>query len=206
MKIKNKTGSAPVHIPVLNNLDLTCLGEKMLLLEKAGETRVHIEAGDGHLTPIFGFGPDQLKCLWKINGMDLEVHLLLEKPASFIKPYMHAGADALLLPVEAGPAILPLLQQIRNTHSKREKPMRTGISLFPGSPVSLLEPFLSNVDIVILHSVHPGCERQVLTPEMESRVMSVKRMMKKSGITVELLIEGALNNDRLIDEVTGVEC
>src|SRR5688572_10351521 len=56
-----------------------------------------------------------------------------------------------------------------------------GISLKPGTPFSEVEPYLDQVDLVLIMTVEPGYGGQPFIPEMMEKVRTAVRLRKANG-------------------------
>jgi len=121
---------------------------------------------DGHFVPNLTFGPQTVKALRETSEMFFDVHLMLDNPDAFIDAFADAGADQITIHVEPDFPVAETLQRIA------ERGLRRGVVLNPGTPADEAEPFLEQVDIVLLMTVQPGFGgqsfREDVLPKMET--------------------------------------
>ena len=90
------------------------LKEQIQLVEKLGINRLHIDVMDGHFVPNFTFGPFILKAIRKLTKSHLETHLMMSNPEKYIKDFVEAGADTLIIHTEASNNIKRDLMAIKD--------------------------------------------------------------------------------------------
>ena len=56
---------------------------------------------DGHFVPNITFGPDTIAAFRKATKLPLDVHLMIERPDQYVGRFMDAGADHLIVHLEA---------------------------------------------------------------------------------------------------------
>jgi ribulose-phosphate 3-epimerase len=98
----------------------------------------------------------------------------------YLEAFAKAGADLITAHMEAGPHIHRTLQAIRALGKK------VGVTLNPGTSVSLLEPVIGMVDLVLVMSVNPGFGGQAFIPEAVDRVRAIRAMARGKGLRIEV--------------------
>ena len=101
--------------------------------------------------------------------------------------FAEAGADILTVHPEAGPHTHRSLQLIKSLGKK------AGISLNPGTPVSVAEPMLGEVDLVLVMSVNPGFGGQSFIPGALDKIAALRDMIDRGGRTIDLEVDGGIN-------------
>ena len=103
--------------PSLLSADFSILKEQIQLVEDLGIDRLHIDVMDGHFVPNFTFGPFILKAIRKLTKSHLETHLMMSNPDKYIKEFIDAGADTLIIHTEASNHIEKDLLDIKKNGS-----------------------------------------------------------------------------------------
>ena len=70
--------------PSLLSADFSRLGEAIKTVEDAGVTMLHVDVMDGHFVPNITFGPIIVKAIRKLAKSDLDVHLMISDPATYL--------------------------------------------------------------------------------------------------------------------------
>lgn len=171
--------------------DFRRLGEQIAEAEAAGVDWLHVDVMDGHFVPNITMGPFIVEWCRKASKLPLDVHLMIEEPERYIEPFAKAGASGLTVHVETCPDMHNTLKQIKALGC------RAGIVLNPETPVNELNPFLSEADLVLVMSVHPGYSGQKFMPEAIRRVAEVRKKLDALGSSAWLEVDGGISTETL---------
>lgn len=175
--------------------DLSVLGTEIRRLEGTGVALAHFDIMDGSFCPMMTFGAPVVKAVK--TSLIKDVHLMVENPLEKLAAFVDAGADILTIHAEACRDPHYVLQEMR----KMSAGVARGIALNPGTPVSVLEPVLDEVEMVVLLAVHPGRSGQAFIHSTARRMESVLKMISSSGRPVMTCIDGGISKKN-IDEVS----
>ncbi len=166
--------------PSILAADFSRLGEEVRDVVQAGADWIHMDVMDGHFVPNITIGPDVLKGLRRWTDRPFDVHLMISPVDLYLEAFAKAGADLITAHMEAGPHIHRTLQAIRALGKK------VGVTLNPGTSVSLLEPVIGMVDLVLVMSVNPGFGGQAFIPEAVDRVRAIRAMARGKALRIEV--------------------
>ena len=65
--------------------------------------------------------------------------------------------------------------------------------LKPNSKINLIEKHLKNIDLVLIMSVEPGFGGQKFMPEVLEKTKSIKEIIEKNNLKVDIEIDGGIN-------------
>ena len=175
--------------PSILSADFAHLGDAVQAVERAGVDWVHVDVMDGHFVPNLTFGPKMVADLHKATALPLDVHLMIERPDDWVDRYVEAGATYVVVHIEA-------VKDVRGTLARiRKRGARAGLTLNPETPVDAVIPFLSDIDLLLVMSVHPGFGGQKFIESALDKVRLVRRALDERKVNADLEVDGGIKVD-----------
>ena len=177
--------------PSILSADFTQLGDQMKQAEKAGADWFHIDVMDGHFVPNLSMGPALVKACQRATDLPLDVHLMIEEPDRYLDKFAAAGASTLTVHIETCPDMDKTQNMIHDLGCK------AGITLKPGTSADTIQPYLKNVDLVLVMSVNPGFSGQSFLPEVLPKINQIRKMLDDINPDVLIEVDGGINSETI---------
>ena len=179
----------PIIAPSILASDFAKLGEEARAVAAAGADWLHIDVMDGHFVPNITIGPDVVKALRPHAKIPFDVHLMISPVDLHLEAFAKAGANWISVHPEAGPHLHRTLRRIR------ELGARPGVVLNPGTPASVIEPVIEDIDLILVMSVNPGFGGQSFIGSQLRKIEALRRMIDASGQEIVLEVDGGVTTD-----------
>ncbi len=166
--------------PSILSADFGKMAEAVQNLDKWQADLIHCDVMDGVFVPNLTFGMDMVKALRKYTNGILDVHLMIIKPERYVPQFLAAGADVVTFHPDASEDVAGALKAIRDAGKK------CGLVLNPDKPLSLIEPYLDDIDVVIIMGVYAGFGGQSFIPETMDKIRATKKLIGNRNIEIEM--------------------
>lgn len=181
--------------PSILAADFSCLGSQIHVLEQEKMEFLHIDVMDGMFVPSISFGMPVITSLRKVTDLFFDVHLMVQEPIRYVKEFREIGADGITVHYEACEDLDATIRAIRDSGAK------AAVSICPETPVSVLEPYLAQVDMILVMGVHPGFGGQSLIPETLDKIKQLREIRKEKKFHYLIEIDGGVNQENLAEVV-----
>jgi ribulose-phosphate 3-epimerase len=165
--------------------DLTNLAAEVRRVEPFSE-RFHIDVCDGHYCPELLFFPSLVEQLRPHTALPFEVHLMATDPSLWARRFGAAGADIIVFAWDTTDDAKQLIDEIHH------EGQQAGISLRIAEPLSLIEPMLDELDVLIICATDMGIKGASMDPAIPDKIRAARDLIAARGSNTVLEVDGGI--------------
>jgi ribulose-phosphate 3-epimerase len=173
--------------PSILAADFSRLGEHVRETERAGADRIHIDVMDGHFVRNLSMGVPIVASLRPVTKLPLETHMMVADPDLFLRAFIDAGSDSILVHWEGNSNLHRTVTSVRTLRK------RVGVAINPGTPAAVLEEILPEVDQVLVMTVDPGFGHQQFLRTTLPKISRVRDMIDRLNPRCDLEVDGGID-------------
>jgi ribulose-phosphate 3-epimerase len=182
-------------VPSILSADFARLGQQVQEASQSGAGRIQVDVMDGHFVPNITVGPLIVEAIRPFSTVPIEAHLMIEQPELYIPQFAKAGADYIIVHVEACIHLHRTVQQIH------DEGKLAGVALNPATPIVTLEEILPYADMILVITVNPGFGGQQFIPTMLPKIRRLKVMMEEHRVDLDIEVDGGIHEATIADAV-----
>lgn len=179
----------PKIAPSILSADFMNLQAQIGLIEDAGAGYIHVDVMDGHFVPNLTIGVPVVAQLARIARIPLDVHLMISNPLEQLPWYLKAGAHMITMHVEALQSMQDTKRAIEIVH---EAGAKVALAVKPHTAVSVLEPVIDRLDMILVMSVEPGFSGQSYIEGSDAKVAQVVQMARAANAAPLIEVDGGI--------------
>lgn len=172
--------------PSILAADFKVLGQEMKKTEENGAAYIHFDVMDGMFVPSISFGMPVLASIHDATEQFMDAHLMVQEPIRYVEAFQNAGADSVTVHLEACEDVKTTLDKIHACG------MKAGLAVNPETDVKELVPYLEDVEMILIMSVHPGFGGQKFIPESLDKIREVRAMLNEKNLETDIQVDGGI--------------
>ncbi len=169
------------------NADFGQLGDEVERATAAGVDSIHLDVMDGHFVDNLTFGPVVVEAVRPHSALPFHSHLMISRPLAYAERFAQAGSDLIVFHVEANDEPRAVIAEIERAGK------RAGIALNPETPADAVLPWLDQVDLLLVMTVHPGWGGQAFLHDVVPKLRALREEVDRRGLELPIGVDGGVN-------------
>ncbi|MCE7897680.1 MAG: hypothetical protein DPW11_03280 [bacterium] len=170
--------------PIIMESDLDVVREKIDLLRSTGESRVHIDIGDGLFSDLLSISPADLQEI-NFGEISLDMHLLVDDPTEYIEECVALKPKRLIAQIERMGSQVRYLETVKDYGTD----VLGGLALKIETPIEAIErEALSLAGAIILLEIPPGTSGSKFDMRVLPKIKELRKIY--SG---QIIVDGGIN-------------
>ena len=172
-------------LPSIFGANILSLQDELRFLEEENTEILHVDLMDGTFVNNIAFGPNQISAMKKASKMTFDVHMMLANPERHIDDVINTGVEMISVHYESTPHVHFILQKIKKAGRK------AGVVINPGTPESVLEYLLDDIDYILIMTINPGQPGQTFIEKSLGKIKKTREMI--AGRHIQIEVDGGVN-------------
>ncbi len=155
--------------------------------ERNNVSMIHLDCMDGKFVKNTTYDSFEVEKINKQTNIKLDVHLMILSPENEIINYINANSDMITFHYEATSSVKETIDLIKKHNVK------CGISIKPDTNVEVLNPYLKDLDLILVMSVEPGKGGQKFMEQSLDKIKYLKNIKDTHNFKYLISVDGGIN-------------
>ena len=188
--------SAPVARPPqisasILNADFAALGDEVERAARGGVDSIHLDVMDGHFVPNLTMGPVVVEAVRPRTPLPFHSHLMISEPLRYVEAFANAGSDLVVFHVEADDEPREVIERIHRTGRA------AGLAINPETPAEAAHPYLEEIDLLLVMTVHPGFGGQAFIADVLPKLSALRAEADRRSLDLPIAVDGGVNEETI---------
>ena len=172
------------------SISLLSIKDRIEFIKKINDCNIdyiHIDVMDKTFVDNVAYSMEEIREINEISNKKLDVHLMVNDPFKYIDNLRDMNIEYITFHVEIDKDINKLIDIVHGMGYK------CGLAINPNTNIDALEPYISNIDLILVMSVMPGYGGQLFINSIYNKLESLRNKYKNITISVD----GGINQDNI---------
>ncbi len=163
---------------------------------------IHLDIMDNRFVPNFTFDFKRAIEIIEFSKLPIDAHLMIEDPDTIAPKYAQTGCNSVSFHFEAAKNCRQTIADIKSNGAK------VGIAIKPATPLSAIEEFIDEIDMLVVMTVEPGFGGQTFMSDQMFKVSQARSKINSSkGEPVILQVDGGISLTTILEAASaGANC
>lgn len=160
----------------------------LIKINQSNADYIHVDVMDGRFVRK---RKNPFKILSKMSNVltkRLDVHLMEKNPLKNINYYAALNTEYITVHAE-----LEKLEKYLDLI--KEYGIKCGVAINPETDISILLPYLSKIDLILVMSVNPGMGGQEFIDGTIKKILKIKKMIVSQKLKTKISVDGGINDE-----------
>jgi len=171
----------------LLNADFARLGDEVRRAVDGGVDSIHLDVMDGHFVERLTIGPVVVQAVRPLASIPYHTHLMVSQPLRLSRAFADAGSDLIVAHVEADDDPSEVIAAIHGYGRA------AGLALNPETPAEAVLPYLDDIDLLLVMTVHPGRGGQAFITDVLPKIAELRAEIDRRGLSLPIGVDGGVN-------------
>lgn len=150
---------------------------------------IHVDLMDGKFVPTNNFTIPEVLSLLQETTKKLDIHLMTYDLETYIDQLAVLKPEYITFHIEATKNPIKIIELIKYHQIK------AGIAIKPNTKIENLEPYLKQIDLVLVMSVEPGAGGQSFQMSTIDKIMQLEQYQKENSFLIN--VDGGINEETI---------
>ena len=164
--------------------------------------QLHLDIMDNIFVPNFTFDFQRAKEIIAFSDLPVDAHLMIADPDISAPRYAQAGCVSVTFHLEAAKNVGQTITDVKSNGAK------VGVAVKPGTSLSLIEPFIEQIDLLLIMTVEPGFGGQSFMHDQMDKVKTARsRIELMKGTKPLIQVDGGISLETIGEAASaGANC